>query len=557
MEGEMEQLSLEQFKTIIKTLDASMDDYLYIYDLQNDRYCISQNAVSKFMFPSMEFNKVNENLANVVWADDMDMLTEELDMVIRGEKAFHDCQYRWVDRENRPVWINCRGTVIRNDQGEAQFLVGCVNEIGNKQKADNVSGLLGEASLKKQIVEHDGRLKGFVLRIGIDGFKEINENHGMDYGDMVLRRTAECIDEAISGEEMLYRIVADEFIVLNLSGGSQEKAIELYSAVKEQVKRFIAENGYEVFFTISAGILDLHDVVNHTYFNIMKLSEFALNEAKNQGRNKYYIYCRGDYHVFKDKKNLIRIMRNAVNQGFRGFQTVLQPVVDTKSRKIIGAEVLLRFSSEETGVVSPGRFVPLLEESGLIIPVGRFVIYQALEACKKAQKTHPGFRISLNVSYVQVLRSDVLSDLVAALRQNGLSADSVQVELTESGFLEADNNFIRFCEGLKEYGILLALDDFGTGYSNFHYLNYLTPETIKIDRSFTLKALQNASEYNLLQHMTDMCHSIPSKFCIEGIETKDELEKISRMGPDYIQGYYFGKPCPYGEFEELYLTIPA
>ena len=139
------------------------------------------------------------------------------------------------------------------------------------------------------------------------------------------------------------------------------------------------------------------------------------------------------------------------------------------------------------------------------------------------------------------------------MNKYGLTPDSVIIELTESGFLEENENFIRFCDGLKQYGIPLALDDFGTGYSNFHYLSHLTPNTIKIDRSFTLKALKNDYEFGLLQHMADMTHSIDSKFCIEGIETEDELNKISKMGPDYIQGYYFGKPCAYDAFVTDYV----
>ena len=196
----------------------------------------------------------------------------------------------------------------------------------------------------------------------------------------------------------------------------------------------------------------------------------------------------------------------------------------------------------------------MLEESGLIIPVGRWILYRALEACKEIQKVIPGFRVSVNVSYVQVLRSNILEDIIEGIKKYELAPSSLLIELTESGFLEENTNFIRFCEGLKEYGIPLALDDFGTGYSNFHYLSHLTPHTIKIDRSFTLKALKNDYEFGLLQHMADMTHSIDSKFCIEGIETKEELTKICKMGPDYIQGYYFGKPCAYESFVEAHVN---
>ncbi len=553
MEEKLERISIEQFKNVIKTLDTSMNDYLYIMDLQNDFYCISKNAAVRFLLPSAEFHDVSENLKKAILPEDLPMVLEDLELIKAGKKQFHDIQYRWYDQEHRAVWINCRGRVTCDADGKPEFLIGCINEVGKKQMADNVSGLLGESSLKRDLVEHDGRLQGFMLRLGIDRFKEINEKQGMDYGDMILRKTAECISASIRPDQKLYRIVADEYAVVDFSGRSYEEAIRIYDAIRSKINEFIAENEYEVFYTISAGILEFGNVVNHTYYNLMKLSEFSLNEAKDDGKNKYYIYTREDYHAFTHRKELTKIMRNAINHNFEGFQAFFQPIVDVKEKKLIGAETLMRFYCAEKGNVTPFEFIPLLEDSSLIIPVGRWILYKAMECCRELQKTIPDFRISVNLSYVQVLRSNILDDILEGLKKYNLNPESLIVELTESGFLEENDNFIRFCEGLKKYGIPLALDDFGTGYSNFHYLSRLTPNTIKIDRSFTLKALKNNYEFKLLQYMADMTHSIDSKFCIEGIETEDELNQICKMGPDYIQGYYFGKPCSYENFVEDYV----
>ncbi len=195
----------------------------------------------------------------------------------------------------------------------------------------------------------------------------------------------------------------------------------------------------------------------------------------------------------------------------------------------------------------------MLEESALIIPVGRWVLGKAADACREIQKSIPDFKISFNLSYIQVLKSNALDEILSFVETADLEPGSIIVELTESGLLETNNNFTSFCEGLMSYKIPLALDDFGTGYSNFHYLYNLNPSIIKIDRSFTIKALRNDYEYNLLRHMADMTHSIGSKFCIEGIETKEELDRISSINPDYIQGYYYGRPCPLGEFMDKFI----
>lgn len=549
MNNSSKQVTFHQMEEVIDILNPSIDDYLYILDLNNDLYCISENALERFPLPAKQFDNVTENLRKLVYPNDWDTLQEDLDKIHSKVNQFHNLQYRWLDKSGKAVWINCRGRVIYDEAGEPKFLVGCINEIGKKQKADNVSGLLGESSLKQELSEKIGSsMNGFILRMGIDNFKEINENHGMDYGDMILKKTAECIESVICPDQKLYRIVADEFIILDFSDRGLDEAQQLFNKIRGQLNLFIEENQYEVFFTLSAGILDFSALSSPSYNDLMKWTEFSLNEAKNGGKNKAYVYNEEDYKAFLHHRNLIQIMRQAVNHDFRGFEAYFQPIVDIKEKRLANAETLLRFKTQETGMVSPAEFIPLLEESGLIIPVGKWVLHQAMEACCEIQKTIPDFKVSVNLSYIQVLKSNVLQEILTSVKRYGLKPGSIVIELTESGFLEADDNFLNFCEGLRKNGIPLALDDFGTGYSNFHYLYNLNPNTIKIDRSFTLKALKSDYEYNLLQHMVDMTHSIELKLCIEGIETEQELERISEMGPDYIQGYYFGKPCPLQDF---------
>ena len=541
---------VSQFCNIIEILDPCMDDFLYVYDIQDDYYCISPDATERFDMKEYQFHNVSETLKTFVHPKDFDMLQEDLQLVTEGKKSFHNIQYRWLDKEGKAVWINCRGQVTLDAAGRPEFLVGCINEIGKAQKADNISGLLREESLRQEIIERSSeRMRGFLMRIGIDNFKEINENRGMDYGDMILHRTAECIQSVMEPEQKLYRIVADEYAILDFSGSTTAKARALYHKIRTEIDRFIEENGYEVVYTISAGILDLDEIETQNYDDFVKKAEFALNEAKSRGKNLCYVYEQSDYEAFLRKRMLIRLMRQAVNEDFKGFEAYFQPIMDVRNNSLANAETLLRFSGEETGMVSPIEFIPLLEESGLIVPVGRWVLHKAMEACSKIQEVIPGFRVSVNVSYVQILKSDIIADICEGMKEYHLAPGSIVVELTESGYLEMDTAYLqRFFRGLKEHGILLALDDFGTGYSNFQYLYNLSPDTIKIDRSFTLKALGNPAEYNLLQYMVRMAHSIQLKMCIEGIETAEELDKISQMGPDYIQGYYFGRPCPYDTF---------
>ncbi len=548
MKGNWGRISAEEYRNIIKILDPCMDDHLYLMDIKNDLYSISESAVERFNIPGSEFKNAAEELMKFTYIEDRMAINEELLQIMRKEKDFHNMQYRWLDKEGNAIWINCRGSILYGEDGEPEFLVGCINEIGKKQKADNVSGLLGESSFQNEFRGYKNqRLTGYILRLGIDNFKEINKNKGINYGDMILKKIAECISAVVSKSQKAYRIVGDEFLIADFSGSLADAEL-VYREIRRKIDVFIAAIGYEVFCTISGGILNLEDVENQSFENVMKLSEFALSEAKDGGRNKYYIYQKEDYLAFLHKKHLIHVMRQSVNRGFVGFEVYFQPVIDIKEGKLYGGEALLRFNSKETGPITPGEFIPLLEESGLIILVGKWVIERAMSVCSIIQQTIPDFKISVNLSYIQVLKSNVLRTITDGMEKYNLKKGSVLVELTESGFLESNTNFINFCNGLQKNDIPLALDDFGTGYSNFHYLYDLNPNIIKIDRSFTVKALNNAYEYNLLKHMVDMSHSIDLKLCIEGIETAKELEKICEVSPDYIQGYYFGRPCTFESF---------
>ena len=547
-------ITVEQFCEVIDVLQPCTDDYLFIYDVNDDYYYISPHALSRFALPSQCFHDVLNAHSKFVYPPDIETLQTDLSEIISGKKDFHNLEYRWKDLEGNPVWINCRGRITTADNGHS-IMVGCINEIGKSQKADNVSGLLGISSLKDFLHEfYPFFPNGYLLRLGLDDFKEINEKLGIEYGDMVLQKTAECISDCICPGQKLYRLVADEFLVLDYQAGSKQAAISQYKEIRKRIDNFVEENHYNAVFTISGGILECKEIGDGSFSDVMKLSEFSLNEAKRQGKNRYYLFTEADYEKFLTRKKLTQVIRQAVTNNFEGFEAYYQPLFHSNSNTLYGAETLMRFSAEPYGLVSPAEFIPILEETGLIIPAGRWILHQALNTCKQIQQYIPDFRISINVSYIQLLKSSILTEAALAIKKYDLQPSSVILELTESGLLESDSRFSDLWQKLKELGVHFALDDFGTGYSNFRYLYEFRPDIIKIDRSFTAKALENEYEYNLLSLMSNMVHNMDLKICIEGIENTSELIEIKKVAPDYCQGYYFGHPVPYDEFIEKFVN---
>ena len=528
-------------------LDSCMNDYLFIYDFLHDFFYITPSATQRFNLINNRFNHVIDAFQTLVYPQDLSILTENIHQVQSTTNGSHDLRYRWLDKEGKPIWINCRGHVITNGD-QSRFMIGCINEIGNQQIADNLSGLLGESSLRSDLKEFESVIPyGYVLRLGIDDFKSINENFGTEYGDMIIQKTAECITRCLQPEQRIYRMVADEFMILDFTGARISEAVDLYQKIRNEIDSYIDDIQYEVVYTISGGILETGKE-EFTISNIIKLSEFSLNEAKRNGRNQCYAFLQEDYDRYIKQQDLKKILRRAIRNNFEGFEAYFQPLFFSNTRVLYGAETLMRFQCDEYGAVSPAEFIPALEETGLIIPVGRWILHQALSACKSIQKRVPNFRISVNVSYIQVMKSGLIDEIVSATRQYDIPPNQLVIELTESGSLESNIHIKKMLSRIKDTGILLALDDFGTGYSNFHYLYDLQPDIIKIDRSFTAKAMENEYEYNLLSLMSNLVHGLNLKMCVEGIETSDEENRISKVSPDYNQGFYYGRPCSIDQF---------
>ena len=548
-EKKYQSMPLDELCSVIDLLSPTTDNYPYVVDFRTDFYYIANQALDRFCIPKNSFHNVISNHKEFVYEPDYEKMKEEFDNLLKTDRCTHSMEYRWLDLKKMPVWIHCKGYLVRDDNMKPLYMIGCINEIGERQKADNVSGLLGETGFREYMDQQDTPLeKGYLLRIGIDHFKEINDNFGQEYGDFVLRKTADCISGCLSEGQKVYKLVADEFLILDVSSDQVRDAAKLYDKVRAATDRFIESNEFKVMYTVSGGIVSFAALEGNQYSEALKLTDFALNEAKTLGRNRCYIFDGETYRKFLRKREITQELREAVLNGCQGFAAFYQPVFAEDKKVPYGAEALMRFTSEKLGIISPAEFIPILEETGLIIPAGRWMMREAMGKCSEIRKVLPGFRVSINISQVQASKSDVIQDISAEMKRAGLSLEALIVELTESDLLEQNINEKHFLTELKRMGISLALDDFGTGYSNFHYLSELKPEIIKIDRSFTVKAVADEQEYYLLNQFCTMIHNLDLRICIEGVENEQEWAMIRKLYPEFTQGYFWGKPCEYEEF---------
>lgn len=552
----LQNMSLEQIRSVIEIMQQSSDAYMFILDLNADTYIMSEKMTKRFPFHTTLLENCTERMKEVVHPSDYEMLAADLEQCRSGGKNSHAIEYRWMDRMNRVVWISCRGTVVTGMENH-RLLIGTVTELGKKAKADNVTGLRREAALRLDMEgllrENPGSIH-YMMRIGIDNFKEINEKEGIEAGDEVLRELAECILDTVDESVKVYRLVADEFMIVDVGEADRQEPRTVYRQIQQAIAAMAKRKEYSRFYTVSAGVLE-GDFTEKTVEEIMRYTEFSMNEAKRNGRNQMQMFRQADYDIYLERLNICKALRQDVNHDFRGFEVYYQPIVSAvDDYKLIGAEALLRWKNEEYGNVSPAVFIPILEESGLIIPVGRYVLWEAARICKKWKEYVPEFHINVNLSYVQLYKSDLMKDVERCVQEVELDPDSLVLELTESGYVETNERIKELFRDLRARSIDLALDDFGTGYSNMRYLKEIDFKTVKIDRSFVVQALQNEHDFNIISHIIDMVHSLGSVVCMEGIEGEEELSRMMTAKPDMIQGYYFGKPSPAKQFEETFLA---
>ena len=543
-------------EVLLEIIAECMDDYLYVLDLQNNKMEISQSALDRFMISETYMRNAKQEIMSAVYEEDRAMFEKHMQAVMDGKEKVHDIHYRWLDKNGLPVWVNCRGVVIDDEDGKPGYLVGCLNETGNQRRADNVTGLLGGMefcdylrSQKKPVTT------GFLMHIGIDDFAAVNGTHGSNYGDYVLKSVADCMKECLSGNQRLFHLIADQYVIVDLDSTSMDDAIQLKKKIGEKIDEFIISEQYEVVFSASAGVIDASTVAEG-YEECRKKFEFSLKKAKQMGKNNIYFYRQEDYEKFQRNGRIISALRSSIANGCEGFEVYYQPIVDCVSGRVIGAEALMRYTmvtEEGKEWLSPVEFIPLLEKTGLIIPAGRFVSNEAAKMCREIQQYIPEFRVNVNISCYQIEHGKIADKILTAVRDNGLTPDRICIEMTESGFIDMTPVFCKFRKVLEENGIQFVIDDFGTGYSNLHCISDMNPGYVKMDKDFTAKAMSCERDYELFKKIIEMVHSIGIRICVEGIEEEDWHLKMKELQADYLQGYFFGKPCEKKKFMEEFV----
>ena len=553
---------LEGIRFYFDVLEESSDAYYFATDLLANVALISKKWAKEFDMKGDEGKAVQSKWLSLMHPDDLVRMNAQLDeMFNRGVRNVLSINYRARDLNGEYVWLRSRARVLRDETGKPYFLGGIVNRMDHLNQADKVTGLLNkvqfEMAVNRALKEHARNgISGRIMLLGLDNFRAINETNNRSFGDAVLRMTAQQLMNLLPPGAMLYKLDSDEFGII-LPGARTAQVAQIFKAIQACMTRQQYIDGKPYFCTVSSGTV-AYPEDGKEYFKLFKHAEAALELAKRGGKNQNVILTPELYSRYVRSSAMRDKLKACVENGCEGFQLFYQPQIEARTKRLIGAEALLRWKQPGGRMVSPMEFVPILEETKMILPVGKWVIEEALRVCQKWRDIVPDFKMSINISSVQIRDMTFFPFVREAIRRIGVPPEAVTLELTESTIV-SDWTFInqQFNE-FRDQGVQIAMDDFGTGYSSLAYLKNLSCDIVKVDRAFVKNILDNDFDTKLVEYTVTLCRSVGIRTCIEGVEENEVYEIVTnRCGADYIQGYLFGRPVSQNDFYETYLKEGA
>jgi diguanylate cyclase (GGDEF)-like protein len=394
-----------------------------------------------------------------------------------------------------------------------------------------------------------GTQKLAVFFLDLDRFKDINDSLGHSVGDTLLKAVAERVRRCVREGDTVARFGGDEFTLLVPRIDNVEDAAKIAQKIIETLKIPFFIHDRELFVTTSIGI-SIFPGDGHDPETLVRNADAAMYRAKDQGRDNYQLYAPA-----MNERALERLaLENMLRKALANHELVLfyQPLVDLSTRRIVGAEALIRWQHPELGLLSPAHFISVAELSGLIIPIGEWVLRTACRQLKVWQrKFDPELSISINLSARQFQQPDLVGQIRSAIVETGVNAGSVELEITESNAMQNAENTIYSLRELKTLGVRIAMDDFGTGYSSLNYLKRFPIDTLKLDQSFVRDIRTDSSDAAIVSAVISMAHSLHLSVVAEGVETEEQLAFLALQQCDVIQGYLFSQPLAAEALEPL------
>ena len=477
-----------------------------------------------------------------------------------GKETLGDLEGELVAKSGKILQFLFSGSPNFDSENNVNGMVGGLRDITERKKSeeqlaylayhDQLTGLpnrkafyerMEDSIISSSRPQRDGWA---LLFLDLDRFKDINDTVGHDAGDELLKEVGKRIQNSIRATDYLYRLGGDEFTIIVTNLTEDVDASYVARRILDDLSRPFHIQGNEFFITASVGI-SVYPEDGDEVETLVKNADMAMYAAKEES-NSYSFYSEKMNYEVLERLKLQRNLRGALEK--KELFLTYQPIVNAE-REIVGMETLLRWLHPEMGLITPNRFIPLAEETGLIVPIGEWVLHTASRQVKKwLDMMGENFYVAVNLSARQFRQNDLVDKVTAILAETALPHECLQFELTETSIMDDPEEAIAKMESLNSTGIRFAIDDFGTGYSSLSYLKRFPVQTLKIDRSFVRDALHSKEDREIISTIISMAINLDMLALAEGVENKQQVDLLIKSGCNLMQGYFFGFPMPAEEF---------
>ena len=534
------------------TLDA-IEEVIWEYNIRTKSFFATEKWEELTGYSNQDI-KVIAVIKEILEPYSIEAFILTLKSCIEGNIDSFNQQIHIKNKRGEYKWLLCKGHTVRNAQGKISKLIGALSDITlckeNEERVrklaffDVLTGCLNKQtfmeSLETWLSPKEEVKDAALLFIDLDDFKKINDTLGHEVGDKLLNYAAKVLRYIIPQDSFISRFGGDEFVIFKTKIFDISEVQEMVYAILNIFQDPIHIDGKDIHITCSIGIA-LYPLDGISADVLLKNADTAMYKAKELGKNTYSFYAP-DMSKSLDRKLMIEgALREAISKNTLYIQ--YQPIVDIKTQKTVAVEALLRLKDNELGFISPGEFIPIAEEAGLIISAGDWVIEKALTELNYYRlQGYENLSITINVSSLQMKDRSFLEKLKVTVKNTKVPPELIKLEVTESVLMENVEKSIELFHEIKGIGIKLALDDFGTGYSSLNYLRSIPLDILKIDKSFIDEITVSSVQSEIVDSIIGMAHTLNILVVAEGVETEEQFKILRDKGCDLVQGYFFSKP---------------
>ncbi len=548
MERERVEHALRESEERYALAAQGANEGLWDWNLETDKVYYSPRWQSMLGYADGEIGNRPADWFGLVHPDDLDRLMTELASHRSGATPLFENEHRVQHKDGAYRWVLSRGIAVRNASGAPHRMAGSQTDITDRTMHDALTGLpnralfvdrLERAALRTQ--RHPDALFAVIL-LDIDRFKLVNDSLGHTIGDQLLGVVARRLETSLRPGDTVARLGGDEFAILLEEIANVGDAVQ----VAQRTHAILAEpytlDGHEVFTTASIGIA-LSGSESARPEDFLRDADTALHRAKALGKARHEVFDATMHTRAVTRLRIETDLRRAIER--REFRLHYQPIVELPSGRLVGFEALMRWAHPDRGLVPPMEFIPVAEDTGLIVPLGEWGFGEAcrqMRAWHERFSTQPPLMISVNLSGKQFVQPDLADRLDRILRETGLAPESLKIEITESVLMDNPESAALTLARFRALNVQISLDDFGTGYSSLGYLHRFPIDTLKVDRSFVNAMGREGEGSELVRTIITLAHSMDMTVVAEGVETKEQVAQLAALGCEYGQGYYFAKP---------------